>query len=267
MRHLAIVTMLLACATVAHAQRSNGLERLYVLDCGEARAPDQSRWSPGVNVGQPIDISDNCYLIRHRQGWMLWDTGIPDAVAAMSEPAPGPIPWRRSKTLAAQLAALGVQPGDVRYIGISHTHGDHVGNVDLFPAATVLIQKAEYEWAFGQEKKPFSATHPAEQLQGDHDVFGDGSVMIIATPGHTPGHESLMLNLPKAGWIVLSGDVAHFQDNFDHRRVPAGNVDKEKSVASMQHVADLVAQHHAQFWINHDAPQTARTRHAPEFYD
>jgi N-acyl homoserine lactone hydrolase len=258
--------LLLAAGGSASAQTS-GVERLYVLDCGEAHAPDQSRWSPGVNVGKPIDISDNCYLIHHKQGWMLWDTGIPDAVAEMREPAPGPIPWRRGKTLAFQLASIGVQPADIKYVGISHTHADHVGNVDLFPTATVLIQRAEYEWAFASDKKPFSAAHSSQQLDGDHDVFGDKSVMIISTPGHTPGHESLMVDLPKTGWLLLSGDVAHFQDNFDNRRVPAGNTDKDKSVTSMQRVADLVAKYHAQFWINHDAPQTARTRHAPEFYE
>jgi N-acyl homoserine lactone hydrolase len=266
MLRFAMTAVLFGLAGHASAQTS-GVERLYVLDCGEAHAPDQSRWSPGVKVGEPIDISDNCYLIHHSQGWMLWDTGVADAVAALPGPAPGPIPWRRTKTLAAQLAGVGVQPADIRYVGISHTHADHIGNVDLFPTAIVLIQKAEYEWAFAGDKKPFSASHPVEQLDGDRDIFGDGSVMMISTAGHTPGHESLMVNLPKTGWLLLSGDVAHFQDNYDNRRVPAGNTDKEKSIASMQHVADLVAKYHAQFWINHDAPQTARTRHAPEFYD
>ncbi len=266
MRCFAFAAMVIALIGSAAAQ-TTGVERLYVLDCGEAHAPDQARWSPGVNAGVPIDISDNCYLIHHKLGWMLWDTGIPDAVAAMAQPAPGPIPWRRTKTLAGQIAAIGVRPADIKYIGISHTHGDHVGNVDLFPSAVVLIQKAEYQWAFASGKTPFSAAHPAEQLDGDHDVFGDGGVMIVSTPGHTPGHESLMVNLPKTGWILLSGDVAHFQDNYDHLRVPSGNTDKEQSVASMRHVGELVTKYHAQFWINHDAAQTARTRHAPEFYD
>jgi N-acyl homoserine lactone hydrolase len=185
----------------------------------------------------------------------------------MAQPAPGPIPWRRSKTLASQLAAIGVQPADIKYVGISHTHADHVGNVELFPTATVLIQTAEYDWAFASPNKPFSASHPVEKLNGDRDLFGDGSVMIISTPGHTPGHQCLMVDLPKTGWLLLSGDVAHFQDNFDNRRVPGGNTDKEKSVTSMQHVADLLAKYHADFWINHDAKQTARIRHSPEFYD
>jgi N-acyl homoserine lactone hydrolase len=271
MRFLAFAVLLSGLAQTAAAQTAaagtGGVERLYVLDCGDAHAPDQARWSPGVNSGKPIDISDNCYLIHHKLGWMLWDTGIPDAVASMAEPPPGPIPWHRNKTLAAQLAALGVQPADIKYIGISHTHGDHVGNVDLFPTATVLIQKAEYEWAFASGHKPFSDSHPADQLVGDHDVFGDGSVMIISTPGHTPGHESLMVDLPRTGRVILSGDVAHFRDNFDNRRVPAGNTDKAQSVASMDHIADLIAKYHAQFWINHDAAQTAGTRRPPEFYD
>jgi N-acyl homoserine lactone hydrolase len=266
MRHLAIAALLVAFTGVSLVHAA-GVERLYVLDCGEAHAPDQARWSPGVNVGVPIDISDNCYLIHHQQGWMLWDTGVSDAIAAMAQPAPGPIPWRRSKTLASQLAAIGVQPADIKYVGISHTHADHVGNVELFPAATVLIQAAEYDWAFASANKPFSASHPVEKLNGDRDLFGDGSVMIISTPGHTPGHQCLMVDLPKTGWLLLSGDVAHFQDNFDNRRVPGGNTDKEKSVTSMQHVADLLAKYHADFWINHDAKQTARIRHAPEFYD
>ena len=168
----------------------------------------------------------------------------------------------------SQLAAIGVQPDDVRYVAISHTHADHVGNVDLFPKATVLIQKAEYDWAFAPDKKPpFSASHTVEKLDGEKDVFGDGSVRIIPTPGHTPGHESLLVDLPKTGWLLLSGDAAHFRDNFDHRRVPSMNTDRDQTLASMQRIADLVEKYHAQLWINHDAKQAATIRHAPEFYD
>jgi len=249
------------------AAAQTGVERLYVLDCGNARAPDQARWSPGVNVGQPLDIVDNCYLIHHAQGWMLWDTGVPDALAQATQPPSGAVPWQRKITVAAQLQAIGVAPSDIRYIGVSHTHGDHVGNVDEFPAATVLIQKAEYDWAFAGPNKPFGAGHKAELLTGDRDVFGDGSVRIISTPGHTPGHQSLMLDLPKTGWLILSGDAAHFLDNFDHRRVPSMNTDKDQTVASMQQLSELMAQNHAQLWINHDARQNAGIRHAPEFYE
>src|SRR5262245_23164441 len=140
--------------TIALAQ---GIERLYILDCGVNQAKDQSRWSPGVDVGKPIEFSDNCYLIRHAKGLLLWDTGISYAVAAMHDGlvvANGAITQRRAKTLAAQLAEIGVKPTDVTHVAVSHTHGDHVGNVALFPSSTVLIQGAEYEWAMGQPTKP-----------------------------------------------------------------------------------------------------------------
>lgn len=172
------------------------VERLYVMDCGHNAAGDQSRWSPGVNVGKPIELSDNCYLLRHAAGWILWDTGYPDAVA--DKPVTGPIGTAtRSKTLAAQLAEIGVKPTDIRFVAVSHTHGDHVGNVDLFPTATLLIQKAEFDWAFAPGKKPpFNAERPIRKLEGDLDVFGDGSVTILSTPGHTPGHQALLVHLP-----------------------------------------------------------------------
>jgi N-acyl homoserine lactone hydrolase len=263
--------MLLLGAGPGLGQSAPGIDRLYVLDCGWAHAADQSRWSPGVNVGVPIDISDNCYLIHHAQaGYLLWDTGIADALAAAPEGVSvlnGAMVWHRTKTLAAELAAIGVKPDDIRYVAISHTHPDHVGNVELFPKATLLIQKAEYDWSFTQPNPLISHGHPVMKLEGDRDVFGDGSAVILSTPGHTPGHQSLLLHLPKTGWIVLSGDLAHFKENWDNRRVPGFNADKEKSLASMQHVADILAERHAQLWINHDKPQSDQQRHAPEYYE
>src|SRR3954468_4778623 len=118
--------LLVATATAAHAE----LQRLYVLDCGTNLGKDQSRWSPDVNEGKPIEFSDNCYLLRHSKGLLLWDTGISDAVAAMPNglvTANGAIIQSRAKTLAAQLTDLGVKPADVTYVAVSHTHGDHVG--------------------------------------------------------------------------------------------------------------------------------------------
>src|ERR1051325_5838380 len=109
----------------APAQGGPGVERLYILNCGEGVAGDISRWSPGVNVGQSMDFVDNCYLVHHVQGWLLWDTGITDAVAAMPEGVTPSDPrmthWRRPKTLAAQLEAVGVKPADIKYVAVSHT--------------------------------------------------------------------------------------------------------------------------------------------------
>ena len=120
----------------------------------------------------------------------------------------------RAKTLAAQLTEIGVKPEDIAFVAVSHTHGDHVGNVDMFPSSTLLIQKAEVDFAFAPSNPPpFRRERPMRMLEGDLDVFGDGSVTILSTPGHTPGHQSLMVHLPKTGWVVLSGDAAHFRDN------------------------------------------------------
>jgi N-acyl homoserine lactone hydrolase len=267
-----LTTVLAALAWTAVAfGAGSGLERLYILDCGQNTGKDQSRWSPGVNEGKPIEFSDNCYLLRHAKGLLLWDTGVPDAVAAMPDGmvvANGAIVYHRAKTLIAQLAEIGVKPADITYVAVSHTHGDHVGNIGLFPTSTVLIQGAEYDWAMTQSVKPaFAATQKIEKLAGDHDVFGDGSVMILSTPGHTPGHESLLVLLPKTGALVLSGDAVHFRDNWEQRRVPSMNVNRDQTLASLQRIAGVLEDKKAQLWINHDKPQSAGLRYAPAYYD
>src|SRR5215467_8324571 len=123
--NICMMTMIGLVVALADAVTSSaaaqGIERLYVLDCGINQAKDQARWSPGVNEGKPIEFSDNCYLIRHAKGVLLWDTGIPDAVAGMAEGlvvANGAITQRRTKTLAAQLTEIGVKPADVTYLAV-----------------------------------------------------------------------------------------------------------------------------------------------------
>lgn len=256
--------------STASAQTKSGVDKLYILNCGEGVAGDISRWS-GADVGKSMEMSGSCYLINHAQGWLLWDTGIPDSIAAMpnglAPPDPRAIHWHVIKTLASQLEMLGVKPADIKYVAISHSHPDHVGNITMFPQSTVLVQKAEYDWPapFGQKLRAIAS--PVNKLEGDHDVFGDGSVTILATPGHTPGHQSLLVKLAKTGAIVLSGDAVHFQSNWDNRRVPSINIDKDKTTASMQRIADVMAKEHAKLWINHDAAQRKTLKLAPEFYD
>jgi len=266
-----LVAVLAALVGAGIGTARAGVDKLYVLDCGQNLGRDQSRWSPGVNEGKPIEFSDNCYLIRHDKGILLWDTGIPDSVAAMPEGmvvANGAITYRRLKTLASQLDQIVVKPSDVTYLAVSHSHGDHVGNVPLFPTSTVLIQTAEYEWAMAGPAKPaFVTTQKIQKLSGDHDVFGDGTVKIISTPGHTPGHQSLLVFLPKTGWLLLSGDAVHFQDNWTHKRVPSMNVNRDQTLASLKRIETLLEERKAQLWINHDKPQTATLKHAPDYYE
>ena len=284
---VAAAGLFLSSAAWAQSGRK-GIDRLYVLDCGQGHASDESRWTVGVNIGKPIDISDNCYLIHHSDGYFLWDTGISDAVASMPDgwlPTNNPatdIHWTRGKTLESQLATIGVKPSDIRFIGISHTHPDHIGNIELFPQVPILIQKAEYDYYFapGKEgilkppsdvKPTFLKDHSVKLVQEDLDVFGDGSVMIIYTPGHTPGHQSCLVHLPKTGWVLMTGDAVHLQENWDNRRIPYfGTMPAEQklqSQLSMQRMADLISFYHAQLWINHEKPQSDHMKHAPSYYE
>lgn len=255
----------------SYAQAKPGIERLYILYCGEGTAGDISLWSPGVNVGKTMEFSVNCYLIKHAQGWLLWDTGVADAVAAMPDglkpPNPRMTTYRRTKTLASQLNQLGVKPSDIKYVAISHTHPDHIGNITMFPQSMVLVQKAEYDWPTPFGQRLHSIASPLNQLEGDHDVFGDGSVILIATPGHTPGHQSLLVKLSKTGALLLSGDAVHFKDNWENRRAPETNFNRDQTIASMQRMADVLAKEKAQLWINHDKAQSDSLKVTPGFYD
>ncbi len=264
-----LASIIFGCSLLGAPVQAAGVDKLYRIACGEGHADDQSRWSPGINVGKPLDVVDTCYLIHHSQGWLLWDTGVTDAIFGKE---PDPVPaggtqWRRAETLKGELEKLGVKPNDIKFLAISHTHPDHIGNVELFPNAMLLVQKLEYDWPLPFGVGRFKPEHPVTKLAGDHDVFGDGSVTILSTPGHTPGHQSLLVKLPKTGAIILSGDAAHFKENFDSRRIPAMNVDKDQTVASMQRLADIAAKDHAQLWINHDKAQGDMLKYAPGFYE
>lgn len=277
--HVAVLVSVATGAGVVGAADAPkaAVDRMYVLECGESRTNDVSaNWSPGVDVGVARDFSDNCYLIKHADRLFLWDSGMPDAIAAKPEgvsAASGLLTMWVRKPLASQLQALGVAPTAITDIAFSHFHGDHVGNANLFTSAKLYIQQPEYEAAFGPNASKFNFNpalygklkdNPTVQLHGDYDVFGDGSAMIVSTPGHTPGHQSLLVRLPKRGPVILSGDMVHFQDNWTHRRIPARNFDKGQTLQSMEKVAALLDSEHAELWINHDKAQSATIPKAPE---
>lgn len=264
-------------------EKSGVADRLYRIDCGHSLANDESVWTPGENIGKSIEFSSTCYLIRHGGSSLMWDTGVPEAT--IGDPKgwstlPKLIVYHLDRTITSQLAEIGLKTGDIDYVAISHTHGDHIGNVKLFPDATVLLQRAEYDWInSGPPTDPNLNQlvtlarqlmgHPRnlKLIDGDLDVFGDGSVILISTPGHTPGSQSLMVHLANSGYIVLSGDVVHLEENFAKNIVPALNVDKAQSLASMQRIRDIMQKYNAKLFINHDKAQADRLKLIPAFYD
>ena len=257
----------LAFAAGASAQ---GLKRMYVFDCGRQMIKDISRWTPDRNVGQPFEFSNNCYLIQHEKGTMLWETGIPDSIADKPEgvvTANGAITMFRPKTLASQIDALGVKLEQIDFVGISHSHGDHIGNAKLFVKSKIIMQKLEVEFAKKMIPYPFAENQNIVEAEGDVDVFGDGSVTIISAPGHTPGHQVLLVKLPKTGALVLSGDLVHFQYMWDNKLVPPFNFNKEQSAASIEKVRMLLEQNKAQLWIGHDKANTDKIERSPKFYE
>jgi glyoxylase-like metal-dependent hydrolase (beta-lactamase superfamily II) len=272
----AALAVLAGCATT---EPKGTVQRMYVIACGENRTTDLSLWSPGFNVGTAMEFSNNCYLIRHARGWMLWDTGNPDALAARPDGLTvlgGRLNIRMPQTLASQLKEIGVAPGDVKFLAMSHMHADHCGNANYFTAATLYIQEAEYNAAFGPDPQKFGfvaanyeklRSSKVVKLNGDHDVFGDGSVVIKSAPGHTPGHQVLVVKLPKTGTVLLSGDMVHFQENWTNRRVPGMNFNRDQSVATMQAIAAFMSANNVTLWINHDKAQSDRIPKAPGYVE
>ena len=191
------------------------------------------------------------------------------------------IVYHLDKTLTDQLALIGLKTVDISYVALSHTHGDHIGNVRLFPNSTVLMQRAEYAWISSPDgtndnvnqlkalaRKLLGGTPKhLKLLEGDTDVFGDGSVTLVSTPGHTPGSQSLMVHLRKSGFIILSGDVVHSEENFEKNIVPSLNTDKAASIASMGRVRQMIATYKAKLFINHDKAQSDTLKMLPAFYD
>jgi N-acyl homoserine lactone hydrolase len=273
---------------IAHSRRPDPTaagfaDKLYRLDGGHSLANDESVWTPGKNVGRSIEFSSTCWLIQRGNQWLLWDTGVPES--ALNDPKgwstlPKLIVYHLDKTLTEQLAAIGLKPNDVTYVALSHTHGDHIGNVRLFPNSTVLMQRAEYEWISTPDgpndnvnklkalaRTLLGTPKHLKLLDGDTDVFGDGSVTLVSTPGHTPGSESLLVHLTNSGFIILSGDVVHLEENFEKDTVPSLNTDKAASIASMERVRRMIATYKAKLFINHDKAESDALKLIPAFYD
>jgi glyoxylase-like metal-dependent hydrolase (beta-lactamase superfamily II) len=251
--------------------------RLYIFDCGVLKRGEPTAYGLTRSQVGSTDFSDPCYLVVHPRGTLLWDVGIiPD-----DQITSGGVEQKvargintASRTLRSQLQEIGYGPRTITYLALSHGHADHVANANEYAGSTLLIQSAEWNFIFsdGQSKESFSSTYAALKnsktlkLNGDHDVFGDGTVVLKSTPGHTPGHQSLFLKLARTGPIVLTGDLYHYAAERALKTFPAAD-NIEQTRASRAAIDELLKTTAAQLWIQHDILTNATLKKSPQYYD
>jgi N-acyl homoserine lactone hydrolase len=251
--------------------------RLYVFDCGQLNIADISVYQLKREEIATNLMSVPCFLIAHPKGNLMWDVGaVPDSAF---RPGGAPATLRAAtsaKTLQAQLAEIGYAPGDITHLAFSHFHWDHVGNANVFAGATWLVRDSEREVMFAEPPSPrtepasFSALKTSKTVTistNDYDVFGDGTVVVKATPGHSPGHQVLFVKLERTGPVVLSGDLYHYPEERALKRVPTTEFNSQQTIASRAALESFLAQSKAQLWIEHDFTANAKLRKSPAFYD
>lgn len=257
-----------AALSFVNPARAADLE-LWRLDCGRIEVRDLSFFSDSFAYGgKSRSLTDSCYLIRHEQQYMLWDTGLPAGLLDANVDLKATLSPTLAVDIPSQLAKIGVKPEQVALIGISHNHFDHVGQAAAFPGARLLIGKADFD-ALKMSPRPFGVEpallspwlegkSKAEPVSGDFDVFGDGSVTMLKMPGHTPGEMSLLVRLPKTGPVLLSGDVVHFHEQLARRGVPPFNSDRSESLASMDRLSAIARELNARLIVQHDETQIGK---------
>jgi glyoxylase-like metal-dependent hydrolase (beta-lactamase superfamily II) len=259
----------------AHAATPTAPVQLWRLDCGKIIAFDLDLFSDTrAYVGQHRDLAASCYLVRHGDTWMLWDTGLPRSLLNhVPEPKEG-IAGVLTVTIVDQLAKLGVKPEQISIIGISHDHFDHTGQAPDFPQAKLLLGKADIEdMRAKRDYRAMPLVHWLDQggalepVTGDKDVFGDGTVTMLDMPGHTPGHHALLVKLAHKGYVLLSGDTAHFAENYATDGVPSFNANRADTLASFDRFKKLAANLHATVIIQHEPADIAKLPAFPKAAD
>lgn len=252
-------------------------DRLYTLDCGLTEFKDAAYFADtGEYDGKSLALPTPCYLIRHGNDWLLWDTGNGDRLATLPS---GKIKFggrfTMKRTLTSQLAQLRLTPDDIRYVALSHLHQDHTGSIRLFLKATFIVSKTELAWArsqptpFGVDAEAIAplAQDQVEAADEDRDVFGDGSVRILKAPGHTPGSRMLLVRLVNAGPVLISGDLFHTRQNHDRGIVPSVNLSRADTLASAERFDRIAANTHARIVIQHAPEDYAGMPAYPKYLD
>jgi glyoxylase-like metal-dependent hydrolase (beta-lactamase superfamily II) len=281
-RHVLLAALAMVTSFGAHAQNRAAppsAPRIYIFDTGGIQGLDPALFNFKREELKEVDFVNRAYLIVHPRGTLMFDTGgIPDGdFKGDGKPVVEGV-QSSSKPLLPQLAAAGYKPSDINYLAMSHYHSDHTANSNAFARATWIVQKAERDFMF-QDKPPegtiirrdsYEKLAEAETKILDNenfDVFGDGTVVLMSAPGHTPGHQVLAVKLARRGTVVLAGDLYHYPEERTTGRVPTFEFDVEQSRASRAQVEQFVKDNRAELWIEHDKATHAALPLAPRYVD
>ena len=264
-------------AEVAQAIQEKPEIRLYTFDGGTVQVNALELFSQdSVYKGKSKEFANAFYVIEHPKGTLMWDAGLPEALIPMEEPytsADGNFTVSRSDSVQNQLAKAGMTLGDIDLLALSHTHFDHSGHAARMGESTWLVQKSEYDFITSPEiQKSYPDEYNAikdiknlKKIDGDYDVFGDGSVVIKLMPGHTPGHSVLYLDLKEHGPVLLTGDLYHLYANRKNKRVPIFNYDVKQTLESMDRFENFAEQTGAEVYLQHQKEDFEKMPKAPKF--
>lgn len=251
--------------------------KLYTFDGGTVMVNNLELFSQDTTYhGQTKEFADAFYVISHPEGNLMWDAGLPEGLVGMPEPFTDPsgaFTVSRRDSLVNQLKSIGMTVDDFEYIALSHTHFDHSGHANLFKNSTWLVQETEYDFITSEESQKTNSDNynaikelaKTKELNGDYDVFGDGSVVIKSMPGHTPGHQVLYLDLAENGPTLLTGDLYHLYENREHKRVPIFNFDVNQTLKSMDMFEAFAKEKDAKVYVQHSTEDFDKMPKTPKF--
>lgn len=251
--------------------------KLHAFHCGGERA-DMSIFDPfHPEVGTKVTIPYFVYLVEHPRGNVLFDTGahpdlIDDPVKRLGPAAEAfEVVMEAGDDVVSKLATISVSPADVEHVAHSHLHYDHAGGVEFFPDATFYVQERELQFAYWPPvyqreiylKADFDHDVAWKELEGDHDVFGDGRVVLFPTPGHTAGHQSMLVRLESHN-VILVADAAYMPRNMEENVLPALLWSPDAMVSSWRRIEALQRREDAELIFTHDLDYGSKTKVAPE---
>jgi glyoxylase-like metal-dependent hydrolase (beta-lactamase superfamily II) len=274
---LAAAALTVACSGGGDSPTASASPRIYVFENGTINGLDPELFNfKREELGQ-VDFVNIAYLIVHPSGTLMFDAGaVPDShFKGDGTPVVEGV-VTATKPVLPQLKAAGYEPRDITYFALSHYHSDHTGNANEFANATWIVQKAERDYMFGDSPQGIIQPATYDALRNattkildneDLDVFGDGSVVVMATPGHTPGHQVVAVKLANRGTVVLVGDLYHYPEERTTGRIPTFEFAPEQSKVSRARIEKYLEDNRAELWIEHDVATHAALPKSPAFVD